>query len=58
MRNTARSKYRIWDCGVLVPAYCRKPKNPHAKKLGARTVDEMKLGIRWYIPAATSEVRP
>ncbi len=45
-----KSKYQIWDDGILCPAWTRKPKNPMARPLGVRTIEEAKLGIRYYIP--------
>jgi len=47
-----RSKRRIWDKGVLVPAFTRKPKDPRARELSPRTIDEKKRGIKYYIPAS------
>jgi hypothetical protein len=49
--SRVRSKYKIWDKGELVPAWTRKPKNPEAKRLEVRTLEEAKLGICWYLPA-------
>jgi hypothetical protein len=50
-----RSKYRIWDAGRLVPAWTRKPKIDGVVKLTVRDLTEQRLGIRWYLPAATPE---
>jgi hypothetical protein len=47
-----RTKYQIWDKGILVPAFVRKPKDPRAIRLNARNAEEQRLGIRYYIPAA------
>ena len=49
--TTPKSKYRIWDKGILVPAYTRKPKDPRAIALGARTLEERQIGLKYYIPA-------
>ena len=46
-----KSKYRIWDKGILVPAYTRKPKDPRAIALGVRTLEERQIGLKYYIPA-------
>ena len=46
-----RSKYRIWDRNVLVPAFTRQPRDPRAVRLEKRTFEEAHLGLRWYIPA-------
>ena len=50
-----RSKYQIWDTGRLVPAWTRKPKIDGVVKLTVRDLTEQRLGIRWYLPAATPE---
>lgn len=46
-----KTRYRIYDCGRLVPAYMRRPKNKNAELLSPRTIDEVKKGIKYYIPA-------
>ena len=46
-----KTKYQIWDKNRLVPAFCRKPKDPRAELLGARDAAEQKLRIKYYIPA-------
>ena len=46
-----KSKYRLWDKGILVPAYTRKPKDPRAIALGVRTLEERQIGLKYYIPA-------
>ena len=51
-----KTKYRIWDKGVLVNAYCRKPKNLQVLELKFRTLDEIKKGIKYYIPSTQQEV--
>jgi hypothetical protein len=53
MARKIRTKYQIWDCDHLVPAYVRKPKNKLAVKLKATTLEERDLGIKWYIPYRT-----
>ncbi len=52
------AKYHIWDNNILVPAYKRKPKDPRAELIGARTIQEGKLGLHYFIPArwATEEI--
>lgn len=46
-----RSKYRIWDKGHLVPAWTRKPKSVEGViELKPQTIQEHKLGIKWYLP--------
>lgn len=49
------SKYKIWDGNQQVPAYIRRPKNPRAIKLTCRTVEEAKIGLRWYVPYKSNE---
>ena len=49
------SKYLIWDCGVQVPAYIRKPKNPNAVLIPIRTIQEAKIGLKWYVPAVKKQ---
>jgi len=49
--ETMKTKYQIWDKNRLVPAFCRKPKDPRAELLGARDAAEQKLRIKYYIPA-------
>lgn len=46
-----QNKYKIWDKGVLVPAFINKPKDERAEKLNSRTIQEAKIGIKWFIPA-------
>ena len=46
-----KTKYQIYDQNRLVPAFCRKPKDPRAELLGATDATERKLGIKYYIPA-------
>jgi len=53
MARKIRTKYQIWDCDHLVPAYVRKPKNTLAVQLKFRTRQEVDLGIKWYIPYRT-----
>lgn len=47
-----KSKYQIWDCNRLVPAFTRKPKDPRAIELTVTNAEERKLGIKYYIPAS------
>lgn len=44
------AKYKIWDCGALVPAYKRKPKTPYAVRLTCTNAAERAHGLRWYVP--------
>ena len=46
-----QNKYQIWDKGVLVPAYQRKPKDPKAIPLVVTNAQERRLGIKYYTPA-------
>jgi len=39
--------YRIWNKGILVRAFCRRPKNVKVVPLSPRTIDEAKRGIRY-----------
>lgn len=55
MRGT---KYKIWDNGVLVPAFTRKPKDKRAVELYPRTPQEVDKGIRYYIPANKLREKP
>lgn len=48
-----KTKYKIWHKGKLVPAFCRKPKNHKVLLLTARTIDEIKKGIRYILQEAT-----
>ena len=49
------SKHKIWDAGRLVPAWNRKPKLEGVIELAVRDATEQRLGLRWYLPAATLE---
>ena len=53
MKRIPRSKYQIWDNGKLVPAFVHKPRDSRAILLGATNAQERKLGIKYYIPAAS-----
>ncbi len=48
-----KAKYMIWDRGYQVPAYKSKPKDPRAVLIAPRTIEEAKIGLRYYIPAKT-----
>lgn len=50
-----RPKYHIWDCGKLTPAYTRRPRDPRAVRIGSRTIREVRLGIRWFIPITAAD---
>ncbi len=43
--------YKIWDDGKLVRAFVRKPKNPNARLLEPRTIQEAALGLKYYLPS-------
>lgn len=49
-----RSKYQIWNDGKLVPAFCRKPKDPEICskiiEIQNPTINEKELGIKYYLP--------
>ena len=46
-----RCQFRLWDCGFSVPAFIRRPKDIRIENLARQTMQEVELGIRYYIPA-------
>jgi len=53
-----RSRYRIWDCGHLVPCWTRRPPTvAGAKPLTCTTLRERELGICWYLPWSTIDTK-
>lgn len=50
MQTTIRSKYGIWDNGILVPAFKRRIQDKRCVPLTVTNAQEREIGLKYYMP--------